>query len=68
MFRLYNKAYVEIIDYTGRYFDIHEVENCESPTAINKIKNTFARLGIPKIVINDKKPEYISIKFKQFAK
>ena len=57
IFHLYNKVYVVIIDYTTRYFDIHKLDNCESHTVINKIKNTFARLGIPQIVISDNGPE-----------
>ena len=55
IFDMYNnKVYVVIIDYTTRYFDIHTFDNCESYTLINKIKNTFARLGInTRIVISD---------------
>ena len=46
-FHLFNKSYLLILDYTTRYFDIHKVENCKSPTVIKKINNTLARLGIP---------------------
>ena len=64
IFYLYNNAYVVTIDCSTKYFNIHKLENCESPTGINKINNTFARLGIPQKVISDNGP----IKFKQFAK
>lgn len=67
-FYLYNKAYVVIIDYTTRYFDIHKLNDCKSRTVINKIKNTFAKFGIPQIVISDNGPEYGSLEFRQFAK
>ena len=68
IFHMYNKVYVLIIDYTTRYFDIHKLDNCESHTVINKIKNTFTRLGIPQIGISDNGSEYVSSEFKQFAK
>lgn len=68
VFYLYSKAYVVIIDYTTRYFDIHKLDDCKSSTVINKIKNTFAKFGIPQIVISDNGPEYRSSEFRQFAK
>ena len=68
IFHLYNKAYVVIIDYTTRYFDIQMFDNFELHMVIKKIKHTFVMLGIPQIVINDNGLEYASSEFKQFAK
>ena len=49
VFHLYGKSYLTIVDYTTRFFDLHQIQDCESKTIINKLKNTFAKFGIPHI-------------------
>lgn len=68
IFYSYNKAYVVIIDYTTKYFDIHKLDknDCKSRIVIKKIKNTFTKFGFPQIVISDNGPEFASSEFKQF--
>ena len=43
------------------------IRNCESQTVIIHLKSTFAKFGIPYIVISDNGPEYSSLLFKAFA-
>ena len=61
------RSFVIVVDYTTNFFDIQRIPNCESQTVIIYLKSTFAKFGIPYIVMSDNGPEYSSLLFKAFA-
>ena len=68
LFNLNNCDYLVTVDY---YSDYHELDKLPSAKAANVIKATkshFARHGIPKQLISDNGPQYISDEFKLFSR
>uniref|UniRef100_A0A1Y1K762 Integrase catalytic domain-containing protein n=2 Tax=Photinus pyralis TaxID=7054 RepID=A0A1Y1K762_PHOPY len=65
LFKL-DKWYLIVVDYYSRYFEIFELERMTEVVVINKLKEMFARLGIPEIVRSDNGPQF-STQFKNFA-
>ena len=68
IFSCLNRNYILVIDYTSKYFDLHQLPNLCSSTVIHKTKSIFARYGIPEIVISDNGTQFSSYKYKQFSK
>ena len=57
LFSLRNKDCNIMADYTSKFFDIFQLEGIEAPTVV------FSKLGIPKEVISDYGPQYVSRQF-----
>ena len=62
------KSYVIAVDYTTKFFDVQKISDCGSTTVIAHLKSTFAKFGIPYIVVSDNGPEYSSFSFQAFAR
>ena len=62
-----NTNYVLVVDYYSNYFEIAQLANTRSTTAIQHIKLIFARHGIPEMIISDNGPQYSSEEFHQFS-
>lgn len=61
------KDYVVVVDYFSRWLEIVNLEDTTTATLVQKVKNIFARWGIPEIVRSDNGPQFSSSLFKAFA-
>ncbi len=62
------KHYLIIVDYTSKFFEVSEIENCQSSTVIEHTKQVFSRMGVPQEVVSDNGPEFSSGEYTIFAK
>ena len=65
----YYKAakYLIVVDYLTDYFEIERLDNETTETVILKLKQQFARYGIPMTLISDNGPCFASYQFRQFS-
>ena len=63
-----NKLYLNVIDYTSKYFELPQLPNASSDIAITHMRIIFARHGKPKVVFTDNGHQYCSHEFKKFSK
>ena len=59
--------YVVVVDYYSCYWEIVLLNSTTSMAVINKLKQVFARHGIPETVKSDNGPQYSSSEFAMFA-
>ena len=63
------KEYLLVCDYLTKFFEICEMEkSAASEVVIRKLKNIFARYGVPLTLISDKGLQYSSRTFKNFVR
>ena len=60
------KHYLVTIDYNSNFFEIDQVEPATSKVVIQKLKQHFARHGIPDTLISDQAAIFKSEQFKYF--
>jgi transposase InsO family protein len=60
--------YLITMDYYSSFFEIDRLYDTSSKTVISKLKQHFARWGIPETVIPDNGPQYSSEQFKNFSR
>jgi transposase InsO family protein len=60
-------SYVLVVDYYSRYWEIAVLHSTTSTAVINKLRQIFARHGIPETVKSDNGPQYSSAEFDTFA-
>ena len=58
--------YLITVDYYSNFFEIDRLEDTRSAAVISKLKQHFARHGIPDKVISDNGPQFISQQFNDF--
>lgn len=61
------KKYVVVIDYFSRCLEIVYVSDLTTSTVVIKLKEMFARWGIPEIFISDNGPPFFSEEIKSFS-
>ncbi|XP_038063231.1 uncharacterized protein K02A2.6-like [Patiria miniata] len=64
---LKGKVYLVIVDYYSRWIEIHHLVKTTALAVINFMKTTFARYGIPEVVVSDNGPQFLG-EFQQFAR
>ena len=62
------KDYLLVVDYYTNYPEISLLADTTSSTVIKHAKSIFARHSIPRVVISDSGPQYLSKEFQEFAK
>lgn len=68
LYELEGETYLICIDYYSKYPEISNLcKNLTAENIINKLKSIFARHGIPKIVVSDSGPQFISAEFQKFS-
>ena len=60
--------YLVMVDYHSRWIEILHLTTTTSSAVIAKMKDVFARLGLPQEVFSDNGPQFVSEQFRQFAK
>ena len=57
LFELHQENYLLLVDYYSNFFEVMKLMSAKTPTIIKHCKTTFARHGIPDILISDNEPE-----------
>ena len=57
-----------MVYYHSRWIEILHITTTTSPAVIAKMKDMFARLGLPQEGFSDNGPQFVSEQFRQFAK
>jgi hypothetical protein len=61
------KTYLVTIDYYSRYLELAHMKSTSAFAVIHKLKDVFARWGIPQIVRSDNGPQFASNEFSKFS-
>ena len=67
LFHWNGQNFLLVVDYHSKYQEIKRLYSTTSVLVIQKMKMTFSRLGIPKVVRSDNGTQYSSRSFKRFA-
>lgn len=68
IFELNNKEYLTTVDYYSNFWEIDKLPtDVKASTVISKLKDHFARYGIPDQVVTDTGPQFKSQEFANFA-
>ena len=67
LFTLSGRDYLVTVDYFSNFYEIDFLADTLSETVIGKLKNHFARHGIPDTIISDNGPQFSSEAFQKFA-
>lgn len=68
LFEFQDKIYLLVIDYFSRWIEVYELKEMTSRRVIGKMKNMFARFGVPNRVRSDNGGCYASEAFNNFSK
>lgn len=61
------RNYIASVDYYSRYIELSHLSNQTSSSVIIKIKELFARHGIPETLVSDNGTQFTSAEFQKFA-
>ena len=62
------KDYLITVDYYSNFWEVDWLQSTDAATVINKLKNHFARHGIPDTFVSDNVPQYSCHEFAQLCK
>lgn len=68
LFEFEGKTYLVVQDYYSKYPELARLERTRAKDVIHRIKDIFARHGIPEIVRSDNGSQFDCLEFRQFAK
>lgn len=63
---LYNFYYFVLIDATSKWIECFAVKNITSYVAIDKLRETFSRFGLPREIVSDNAKSFTSDEFQNF--
>ena len=67
IFDIQGKQYLVLVDYFSNFIEVEQLQSLSSTAVIRKLKASFARYGIPKLLVTDSGPQFTSFEFKQFS-
>ena len=67
IFTLDLKDYLVTTDYYSNFWEMDRLPNITASTTILKLKNLFARYGIPDQMISDNGPQFKADEFSEFS-
>ena len=68
LFEMKGVHYLMVVDYYSRYPEVAKLMTTTSPMVISKLRDAFARHGIPEVVRSDNGPQFAAQEFIEFAK
>ncbi|XP_065315252.1 uncharacterized protein LOC135924132 [Gordionus sp. m RMFG-2023] len=66
-FELDKKSYFLVVDSYSKWIEFEEVQGLTTKVVIKLLQKLWAKFGIPKIIVSDGGPAFISENFKQFC-
>lgn len=67
LFELEGRHYVLVVDYYSRFPEVISLTSTASTSVVAAVKSTFARFGIPDVLVSDNGPQFSSKVFAEFA-
>ncbi|XP_052233127.1 uncharacterized protein K02A2.6-like [Dreissena polymorpha] len=67
LFQIQNRLYLVVVDYHSSFIEVDLLTAATSQQVIDKMKKHFARFGIPRELITDGGPQYMSTEFRNFT-
>ena len=67
LFTFKNKEYLVTVCYRYNFWEVDRLYNTKSSTVIKKLKAHLARYGIPKQLVTDNGPQFVSDEFRKFT-
>lgn len=68
LFEFRRKNYLAVSDYYSRYLEILHLPTTTSSQVVAKLKATFARFGIPEVLMSDNGPQLVSAEMREFSR
>ncbi|UYV82717.1 K02A2.6-like, partial [Cordylochernes scorpioides] len=68
LFEIEGRKYLGIVDYYTKYPEMFELRSTKAEMVIEKLKEVFARFGVPEIMMTDNGPPFQSTEMMEFAK
>ncbi|UYV83866.1 hypothetical protein LAZ67_X000467 [Cordylochernes scorpioides] len=68
LFEIEGRKYLGIVDYYTKYPEVFELRSTKAEMVIEKLKEVFARCGVPEIMMTDNGPPFQSTEMMEFAK
>ena len=65
---LMGHVFLLLVNAHTKWMDIHTVSSAISQSTIEKMRNTFATLGLPEMLVTDNSSVFMSSKFTDFVK
>ncbi|RUS90003.1 hypothetical protein EGW08_002270 [Elysia chlorotica] len=66
-FEIGGRQYLLIVDYFSGFIEVEHMQLTTTTHTVLKLKQQFARFGIPNMIISDNGPQFSSGKFKEFT-
>ncbi|KAG1688819.1 hypothetical protein GQR58_007942 [Nymphon striatum] len=66
IFKFKDRSYLVTVDYHSNFFEVDYLSDTVADTVVRKLKQHFARHGIPDSFVSDGGPQYTSTVFKRF--
>ncbi|KAL5017694.1 hypothetical protein ScPMuIL_005222, partial [Solemya velum] len=67
LFDIQGKQYLVVVDYFSNFIEVDLLTTTTSARVIMFLKKHFARYGIPKVVVSDGGPQFVSQEFRTFV-
>ena len=68
LFKTKNSKYLLIVDYYSRFPILRKLGSTMSRVLVQEMKEVFAKLGVPNVIVSDGRPQYTSTEFRDFTK
>ncbi|UYV80723.1 hypothetical protein LAZ67_19001539 [Cordylochernes scorpioides] len=68
LYEIEGRKYLGIVDYYTKYPEVFELRSTKAEMVIEKLKEVFARCGVPEIMMTDNGPPFQSTEMMEFAK
>ena len=68
LFEIRNSKYLLLVDYYSWFPILHKLGSTTTRVLVQEMKEVFAELGVPNVIVSDSGPQYTSAEFKDFMK
>lgn len=67
LFQLGGKDFLVMCDYYSRWIEVLALSSTSAAAVISRVKDAFARFGVPSTIVSDNGPQFSSLEFRNFA-